>query len=256
MGPRRGCDYQLGPAIVVWHDHDLLRSGLGDAGLELERVASRAALPSKNRSESSNPENTNMTNRLSCMCAVACVALSPACSEHSDGGEAGDGNASPASLWARCDHAPTADCTPAALCEEIAHAFPPCRASGSPLDEDGCFRQSCHNDADCDEGERCLASPLVVADSCMPPGIDLCYASSAGTCACDVLSECDYYSVCTPESVAPRSEDCPVESVDCPDEGWERALDSALGSIGSGLRADVEACLARVQEARAECDPE
>ena len=115
---------------------------------------------------------------------------------------------------------------------------------------------ACHSDANCEPGERCLASALVVTDSCVPSGIDWCYEDSAGYCNCDVLTECGYYLVCTPETVAPRSDDCPVRSVDCPDEGWEQALDSALETVGFDIRADVEACLARVQEARADCDPD
>ena len=144
------------------------------------------------------------------------------------------------------------------MCTEISPPFPPCGAPGSPFQTDGCYRRPCLSDSECDDGERCLASPLVNAFHPVP--FEGCFASPDGGCSCYWDAYPGWNLRCIPETEAPRANDCPVDAADCPSDAWEttlvRLLDNERDSSDPAIRADLEACLASVEEARADCDPE
>ena len=116
--------------------------------------------------------------------------------------------------FAHCMVPPLVDgstCTPEASCERLE-----CGEPWSLHAEDGCLRETCLSDVDCNDGERCIPAPVAGAfDDWLSGGCEGCELI-AGQCGCSCLEGGPgQRAVCLSRMEFPPSRDCPVECLSC-----------------------------------------
>ncbi len=75
----------------------------------------------------------------------------------------------------------------------------PCGGINDWFDADGCMRQACGGDEDCDAGEVCFRP--IDFGGCASSGID-CWEEPDGSCSCGADADCNG-SFCLPEGEVP-----------------------------------------------------
>ncbi len=179
---------------------------------------------------------------------VACSAAAPAADGDSGGSsESGGGPAQSCGAPVGVDA-----CAAVSVCDVYT-----CGGKASIYNHEGCPRQDCALDAECDAGWRCY--PLVLDTACATGKLRC--ADAAGECSCGEVESCsaNRRAHCLPESFYPASDDCDVAQFPCGSEigDWHDALlatATAHAAAGATELADeVAGCSARAAQARVSC---
>lgn len=84
-----------------------------------------------------------------------------------------------------------------------------CGEPGDFFDSRACLRSECKSDVDCEGGQECLNSALLIG-KCIPPSI-----ACIDTCTCGSPAVCSSHSRCVPRSELMGKAICQVQNKDC-----------------------------------------
>lgn len=118
-----------------------------------------------------------------------------------------------------------------------------CGAPTSLFDADGCSRDHCWSDGDCEQNKTCVIQSMLRA-GCIRGPVDLCEVLDDGSCSCVFAAVCHQGGLCMTD---PPAERCPVPD-SCEElKGKIFSMEYASPGLEGDALAQVESCLAAHQ---------